>query len=201
MKKREIHRQKWDRKTEYIFIKTLQNMKNINYLSKFKNLFQTKKALNLFVNEEDIILWVEILKYYYPKTWKKQNRVSWVDISDRVFSEYIRLTNTNSDWFWMCITCWTKLHWTELQCWHYRNRWVYKYRFDVDNCNPQCYVCNVVLNWNYRNYHIYMVKKHWKEKENCIWTDKTLISIKIWQYQEWIKSWYSEIIAIKNKLK
>ena len=58
------------------------------YLSSFKKLWKTKKAVE---DIEDKEKWVEILKEYRPKTHKPQGKVHWRDLAHRVFSEYDRL--------------------------------------------------------------------------------------------------------------
>jgi len=70
--------------------------KNKKYLSKFNNLFKTEKALDLFMEEKDSEVWVEILKYYSSKNKKVQSRLSWKDVADDVFSEYVRLKSADS---------------------------------------------------------------------------------------------------------
>jgi|BioPla2DNA2_1021312.scaffolds.fasta_scaffold192446_1 hypothetical protein len=70
--------------------------KNKKYLSKFNNLFKTEKALDLFMEERDSEVWVEILKYYSSKNKKVQSRLSWKDVADDVFSEYVRLKSADS---------------------------------------------------------------------------------------------------------
>lgn len=66
---------------------------NIEYFSEFTKLWKTKKALQNWWEEEqrNTGKMFEILKEYYPKTGKNKEKVTWKDIADRVFSEYIRL--------------------------------------------------------------------------------------------------------------
>jgi hypothetical protein len=70
--------------------------KNKKYLSKFNNLFKTEKALDLFMEERDSEVWVEILKYYSSKNKKVQPKLNWKDVADDVFSEYVRLKSADS---------------------------------------------------------------------------------------------------------
>jgi hypothetical protein len=66
-------------------------------LEEFKNLFQTKKSLTQFIEQEDIGYWEKLLVYYYPKTSKKKSTVSRLDIADRVYSEYVRLNECDDN--------------------------------------------------------------------------------------------------------
>ena len=119
---------------------------------------------------------LEIAEEYYPR----MKTISTIDFADRVFSEFIRLTNARDDGMVQCITCNQRFFRTDIQNGHYKKRSSYKYRFDINNCHPQCNTCNVFLNWNYRNYHIYMVNTYGEELERKIREDNT--TKKLYEY-------------------
>jgi hypothetical protein len=73
-----------------------------------------------------------------------------------------------------------------------------KYRYSEENCHPQCYKCNVILNGNYRNYHKYMINKYWEQKEEEIWTNKSTVKYNQERYEKAILYWFD---CIKNELK
>lgn len=162
-------------------------------LSKYKSLWKTKKALELVKAEE----WQEILRYYWPKTWKPIGKITWKALSDRVFSEYCRLYYADSNWYVKCITSWVKMYWTKAQCWHFISRWVMKYRFDILNCYPQSYAENVMLSWNYKVYTLRMIDMLWKEKVEEMVNDKEIVEYKQWWYEENIQEWYKFIVEKK----
>ena len=164
-------------------------------LTKFKKLWKTKKSLE---QVEDKELWQEILKDYRPKTHKPQWSVTWKDLADRVFSEYVRLLDADERWMCKCVTCGRTMPWTEIQNWHFVTRWALKYRFEKCNCNCQCYTCNCILNWNYQKYTLYMIDKYGREFVEAMLSDKTIIEIKQYEYEEMIKNWYSEIQQLKT---
>ena len=110
---------------------------------------------------------LEIAEERYPRL----KTISTIDIADRVFSQYVRLTNARDDGMVQCITCGKRLFRTEIQNGHYKKRNRYKYRFDIRNCHPQCEKCNLRENGNYRNYHIYMVNTYGEELERSIRED------------------------------
>lgn len=157
--------------------------------SKYKKLFKTEKAVAVFIEQrkDELEDWEFILKNYHtPKKW-------WKDLADRMFSIYIRLKNMDKHWRCRCVTCGKVEHWKYMQNGHYRSRLCNKYRFDERNCHPQCKGCNMVNGWNYRNYHIYMVKRYGEEIEDMLWNDKEKVEHKQGWYEENIMEWWKFI--------
>ena len=170
-------------------------MKQID-LSKYKSLWKTKKALELVKAEQR----QEILKYYWPKTWKKISKITWKALADRVFSEYVRLYYADDYGYVRCFTSWVRLFRTDAQCWHYRSRDYLKYRFDIRNCHPQSQLDNVTLKWNYRNYHKNMVAEYGEEVEEQLRNDKELVDYNQAWYEANILNRYAFIQEKKAKL-
>lgn len=162
----------------------------------FKKLWKTKKA----TENIDITLLMAV-KDYWTKTHKPQWNVTWKDLADRVFSEYIRLKNADKDWMCTCVTCWAKMKWTDIQNWHFITRWNMMYRFSTANCNCQCYKCNCILNGNYQQYTMYMINKYWIQTVRRMLDDKRIKNIKQYEYEEIIIWWYKEIQVLKGKIK
>ena len=156
-------------------------------ITKYKSLWKTKKAME----QVDASEWEEILKYYWPKTWKKNDKITWKALADRVFSEYCRLYYADSHWYVKCITSWVKMFWTKAQCWHFISRWVMKYRYDIKNCYPQSYAENVMLSWNYKVYTLKMIDMLWKEKVEEMVNDKSTVDYNQARYEEHIKEWHT----------
>ena len=180
-------------------------VKNIK-LEKYWWLFKTKKAVDYFQEcYKDIYeKRVEIFREYIPKaagnTWKKVWKVSRKDLADRVFSEYVRLFYADDYWYVRCFTSWVRLFRDKAQCWHYRSRDYLKYRFDIRNCHPQTQTDNVILSWNYRNYHKNMVAEYGEEIEEMLWNDKELVDYNQARYEEHILERYEFIQQKKAKL-
>lgn len=175
---------------------------NIEYFSEFTKLWKTKKALQNWWEEEqrNTGKMFEILKEYYPKTGKNKEKVTWKDIADRVFSEYIRLLYADDNWYCMCITCNKKHLWNswDMQCWHFRTRAHLFSRFLLDNNHPQCHTCNYTYNGNYRNYSRYMIAKYWEEKEDFLWNNTIIKKIYDSEYMDMIYWWYDFIVNKKE---
>jgi hypothetical protein len=168
-------------------------MDNLKYFWWFEKLFKTKKALEYFLDEYQSNLDErhDLLHYYRPKTGKKKNKVNWTDLADRVHSEYTRLRECDDHGYCVCVTCQKKLHWYDMQEWHYRTRGHYALRYDDRNTHAQCYTCNCVLNWNYRNYHISMLTIYGPEVEDRLWTSNDVAD-----YDQW---WYETHILERNR--
>lgn len=178
-------------------------MDNKKFFSKYKKLFKTNKAVDYFLEEyqDKLPLRQEILKYYWPKTGKTIARINRTDLADRVFSEYDRLYYSDDMWFCICVTSWVKLPWNEMQAGHYRTRAHYPTRFDIRNVHPQTYKDNCLLSWNYRNYHIFMIKKYWPELEDRLWTNNDTVDYNQERYEQHILERYQFITDKKGLIK
>ena len=72
--------------------------------------------------------------------------------ADTIFSQYVRLKNTDTYGVAKCFTCGIKKHWTILQNGHYIVRMHLYLRFDERNCRPQCAECNELDYGNMKEY-------------------------------------------------
>lgn len=159
---------------------------------KYEKLFKTKKALDFFCDRWHLSLdvWDTIFRIYCPKTGKKNKSINWVDLADRVFSEYVRLFEADEHGICTCVTCGTRWPWYTMQCWHYRTRGHYLTRFDERNCHCQCMKCNVMLNGNYRNYHVWMLEHYDSEIEDWLRTNNDIADFDQWWYEDHVRQWY-----------
>jgi len=85
---------------------------------------------------------------------KKPSRKTLVKKLDTIFSIYIRRKNSIND-IAQCITCGKQDHWKKMQNGHFMSRKHYATRWDEDNVEVQCMVCNV-----YRYGEQYLFAKH-----------------------------------------
>lgn len=174
--------------------------KCITFVKDFTNLWSTKKAMEWVCSSSDVERWYKLLKIYYPKTWKRKNKVNWRELSHRVFSDYVRLYNADDEWYCRCITCWDRIYWRYIQAWHFIKRSVSKYTFDILNVYPQCMGCNCMLGWNYIIYTLNMVDKLWLEKVKDMVYDKQSYSITQAWYEENLLEWFDFIVNKLNKI-
>lgn len=61
---------------------------------------------------------------------------------DKVFSEFIRLKESDSNGYGRCISCGKMVHWSDADCGHYVNRKHLSLRWSEVNCHLQCRACN-----------------------------------------------------------
>ena len=108
---------------------------------------------------------------------KKLSRNKIIKKLDWVFSEYIRLRDSDKKGIVTCPLCWKRIFWKYAQNMHFVSRWVLKYRFSEKNCHAGCMRCNVILHWNYIIYTRYMQKKFWYEYVDYIINDKVVFNI------------------------
>ena len=73
---------------------------------------------------------------------KKLTRSKIVKKLDTIFSQYIRLRNSENE-ISTCFTCGKEDHWKKLQNGHFQSRKHYSTRWDETNCQVQCAGCNV----------------------------------------------------------
>ena len=179
--------------------------KNIN-LEKYGWLFKTKKAVDFFneCHQDTLDTWYKIFWEYIPKAAKYLRKKVWKvnrkDLADRVFSDYVRLYYADDNGYVRCFTSWVRMLWYESENWHYRSRDYLKYRFDIRNCHPQCHRDNVILNWNYRNYHKNMISEYGEEVEEMLRNDKELVDRNQERYESNIRNRYKFIQEKKAKL-
>lgn len=72
--------------------------------------------------------------------------------ADVVWSQYIRLRDSDRNGMVKCISCDTVKHWKEMQNGHFVTRGVNSLRYDEQNCNGQCVACNMFKSGNLFEY-------------------------------------------------
>lgn len=165
-------------------------------ITKYTSLWKTKKAMaQVKVEDRE-----EILKYYWPKTWKPIWKITRKALADRVFSEYCRLYYADDYGYVRCITSGVKMFWTKAQCWHFVSRWVMKYRYDILNCYPQSYRENVELSWNYKVYTLVMIDMLGRKKVEEMINDKETVDYNQKRYEDHIQERYKFIVEKKRSI-
>lgn len=68
---------------------------------------------------------------------------SHVEVLDREFSIFMRVSRADHEGFLRCFTCPAIIHWKEAQNSHFRLRANQLTRFDENNTRPACQSCNM----------------------------------------------------------
>ena len=79
---------------------------------------------------------------------------------DRIFSEYIRLRDSDIHGYGRCISCGKIVYWKDADAGHYVNRRHMSLRYDECNVNLQCRSCNRFSEGNMIGYHYGLVRKY-----------------------------------------
>tara|TARA_R100000935_G_scaffold55582_1_gene85674 strand:- start:67 stop:459 length:393 start_codon:yes stop_codon:yes gene_type:complete len=91
---------------------------------------------------------------------KKISRKNIVKRLDTIFSLYIRLREADNE-IVKCFTCGKISHYKKnMQCGHFQSRSSYSTRWDTNNCQVQCYGCNVMQQGRQYQFGLNLEKKY-----------------------------------------
>lgn len=124
---------------------------------------------------------------------KKPSRSKIIKKLDAVFSQFIRLRDSNNKWIVECPLCWSKIPRKKAQNMHFVSRWNMKYRYDEINCNAWCMRCNVILNGNYIIYTRWMIRKYWLDKVDEMIFDKQPFKIRTYELEAMIEYYMEKV--------
>ena len=82
------------------------------------------------------------------------------DKLDRIFSEYIRLRDSDENGYCKCISSGKIEHWTKMDCGHFINRKHMSLRYNEINCNAQSRQDNRFDEGNMEGYRMGLIAKH-----------------------------------------
>lgn len=101
-----------------------------------------------------------------PATKKKQAPLSsLIRKADTVTSQYIRQKYADSNGIVKCVTCDSKLHWSQSHCAHFMERANKATRWVEENLHPACPSCNVFRKeYHKREYTLYIIDMYGREK-------------------------------------
>lgn len=79
---------------------------------------------------------------------------------DRIFSEYVRLRDSDMQGYGRCISCGKVVFWKDADAGHYVNRKHMSLRYDEKNVNLQCRSCNRFDEGNMIGYNHGLIEKY-----------------------------------------
>lgn len=97
------------------------------------------------------------------KKKKAPTRSQLVKKLDAIYSQYVRLYQSDEFGYCICVTSGERMFWKEAQNGHFFSRRFYPTRWNDDNCHPQSMRDNVFLKGNYINYTRYMIDSYGRE--------------------------------------
>ena len=114
---------------------------------------------------------------------------------DRVFSEYIRLRDSDEHGYCRCITCGGIYHWKDCDCGHFISRGKKAVRFEETNSHSQCRKCNRFRSGMWLEYEAAVNETHGPEEAERLKRlaklggslDAFQMELKISEYREKVK--------------
>jgi len=133
---------------------------------------------------------------------KKASLSSLIRKADTITSQYIRQKYADSNGVVKCVTCDTKLHWSQSHCAHFMERANKATRWLEENLHPACPSCNVFRKeYHKREYTLFIIDMYGREKiyEFKSLTSEILNSSKVRLLAEEAIKYYSEQLKeLKN---
>lgn len=147
----------------------------------------------------------KIKKKVSKKAIKKPTLKKEKERCDRIMSIYIRLrdclktTETLDNGY--CFTCRKPYSFAELQNGHFVSRAKVPTRMDEDNCNAQCYGCNVIKNGNYIEYTTRLIDERGRNfVDALIEKSKNTVKYKAFDYIDMQQMFVSKIFDMSGML-
>ena len=94
------------------------------------------------------------------KRTKTASMKSLRDKLDRVFSQFIRLRDSDENGTVACVTCGALKHWKEVHAGHFIKRQHMSVRWDPRNCAGQCCKCNLYMGGQQDVFAMVILRKH-----------------------------------------
>lgn len=120
---------------------------------------------------------------------------------DKIFSEFIRLRDSDERGMCKCVTCPTVLPWKQIHNGHWISRARLSVRFDERNCHAQCCGCNTFKNGEPQKYFVWMENEYGREVvgEMMALSNKTVKLTPAW-YEEKILFYKEKVNQLKNSI-
>ena len=121
---------------------------------------------------------------------------------DKVFSEYVRLRDSDSNGYGKCITCGKVIHWKDGDAGHAINRAHMSTRFDEMNVHLQCRHCNRFREGEIVEYSMALVKKYGQARLDILLAKKHFQSkMGDFEANQLIEHYKNLVKALKNAKK
>ncbi|WP_321331927.1 recombination protein NinG [uncultured Bacteroides sp.] len=132
---------------------------------------------------------------------KQPSRKRLIESLDEVFSQYIRLRDSDKKQTFKCISCGRTLPYEQADCGHYINRKHMSLRFSEKNCNAQCRSCNRFDEGNIQGYRRGLVEKYGEPLVLMIEAAKNEVNkITVFELRAMIKYYRKEVKRLESEL-
>jgi 5-methylcytosine-specific restriction endonuclease McrA len=119
----------------------------------------------------------------------KTKRKSLIDKLDKEFSIFIRNRYAKNGMA-ECVTCGAVKEVKQLQCGHFMSRKHYSTRWDEDNCQVQCYTCNVMRYGEQYKFGLYLNATYNKDKaEDLLIQSKQTLKLSDFELEDMIEKY------------
>lgn len=119
---------------------------------------------------------------------------------DRVFSEFIRLRDSNDKGYVKCVSCGKIQQWKDVDCGHFVNRSHMSLRYNEKNCNAQCRTCNRFDEGNNIGYTKGIIKKYGTNVLDEFDVLKHQVtSLSVFEYEIMIKHYQEKVNELKKE--
>lgn len=134
-----------------------------------------------------------------------------------LLQKYVRMIESNDEWYWECISCWWWLYWIGISLrdwkqiranwWHYMSKQRNATAFDLDNIHFQCSRCNAAMQrwWKQgdiakENYRKNLIYKIWLEKVLNLEANKsTLVDLSTYVTKENYEYWLAKVTELEQR--
>ena len=124
------------------------------------------------------------------------------DKLDKVFSQFIRLRDSDENGFGQCCTCSKRIHWKEAHCGHFISRRHLGTRWDERNTALQCAYCNLYCQGQQYFFSV-SIKERWGRDtvDELISLSKVTVKLTKSDYEQMIDLYKKKVKQLENKKK
>ena len=130
---------------------------------------------------------------------KKVTRAKLVKKLDVIFSKYIRLKRANHQGLVKCITCGKKDLWNSgsMHAGHFMSRRHYSTRWDEDNVQVQCCLCNTFREGEQYKFSIFLGKS---KSKRLYLQSKKIVQFYVYELEEMISQYTNDYKDLLSQL-
>ena len=119
---------------------------------------------------------------------------------DKIFSEYVRIRDADSNGYVRCYCCGYPIHWTNAQAMHFMNRRHLGTRFNEINVRAGCPACNMYNLGNLEAYEAHLIREYGDSIiEKLTMLKTTVTKFAPYEIKEMTKHYKREVKRLKKE--